>query len=103
MKYINQPTNLLIVALLFIFSACQPSDSTDNKQVEETTTGMYASEIPITTSSDDALAQFEMGLAIYDQGNNQKAKAYFDKAIELDPDFVSAYMYRAFCANTWKE
>ena len=55
MKYINQPTTLLTIALLFIFSACQQSDSADSKMAEETATEMYGDEIPVTSSSEDAM------------------------------------------------
>ena len=103
MNHFKHPIAFLLMAGVLFITSCQPSNSDDQASAETSDNNTYSNEIPVNSNSEDAMAQFEKGLAIYDQGNNQKAKAYFDKAIELDPDFVSAYMYRAFCANTWQE
>jgi len=60
-------------------------------------------EIPVSTSSEEALQNFNEGLALFDEGNGQKARPLFDKALELDPNFVSAQWYRAWSANSAKD
>jgi tetratricopeptide (TPR) repeat protein len=83
------------VAVLLVLVACEsPKTSPD----------LYPkNEIPISSASNEAIQELVAGLAIYDQGNAQKARPYFDKALELDPDFVSAQMYRAFTSNSAKD
>ncbi len=85
----------LLTALLFLFVACQ-SDKEPKMTYPE-------GEIPVTTASDEAMQEFLKGLELLDHGNAQEARAYFDKALELDPDFVSAQMYRANSASSAKD
>lgn len=53
-------------------------------------------EIPITTASEEALAVFLEGRELSDNLREDEAREHFDKAIELDPDFAQAYLYRSF-------
>lgn len=55
-----------------------------------------SNEIPVTTSSNEARTQFNSGMTYLDVGNGIQARKHFTKAIELDPSFASAYIYRAF-------
>lgn len=90
-----KPSVWLFAALLCLLTACQ-----SNKEPLLT---YPESEIPVTTTSDQAMQEFLQGLELLDLGNPQEARPYFDKALELDPDFVSAQMYRAYSASSAKD
>lgn len=95
MFHIKKTAVFLVTAALFMLFACQ---SPQTKEV------LYPeNEIPVSTSSDEAMEEFVAGLDILDQGNAQKARPYFERALEKDPDFVSAQMYRAFSSNSAKD
>ena len=84
-----------MTAVLFMLIACQSPQAKNDAYPEN--------EIPVSSSSDEAMEEFVIGLNILDQNNPQKARPHFDKALELDPDFVSAQMYRSFSANSAKD
>ncbi|QBA63199.1 tetratricopeptide repeat protein [Muriicola soli] len=90
-----KPAVWLSAALLCLFIACQ-----SNKEPQMT---YPEGEIPVSTTSDEAMQEFLKGLELLDQGNAQSARPYFDKALELDPDFVSARWYRANSASSAKD
>ncbi|MCX6235165.1 MAG: tetratricopeptide repeat protein [Bacteroidetes bacterium] len=52
-------------------------------------------DIPVTTSSQEALASFRQGLALFDVYDTQKARTFFIKAIEQDPKLAIAYIFKA--------
>lgn len=84
------------MAIIAIFSfACQQGEKEETQEANN--------EIPITTSSEEALAQFNLGLELFDIGNNRKSRGYFAKAIELDPNFTSAYIYHSFSSGSAEE
>jgi tetratricopeptide (TPR) repeat protein len=60
-------------------------------------------EIPATTQSKEALASFRQGLTFMDQGDGQKARTYFMKAIEQDPKMAIAYIFKSGTDFTNKE
>jgi tetratricopeptide (TPR) repeat protein len=60
-------------------------------------------DIPVTTTSKEALASVREGLVMMDQGDGQKAKAWFTKAIEQDPKIAIAYILRAGQSQSPKE
>ncbi len=95
MFQIKKSTAYLMTAIILILIACQ-SPQTNNYTYPE-------NEIPVNSSSNEAMQEFLAGLNIFDQGNAQKAKPFFDKALELDSDFVSAQMLRAFSSNSAKD
>lgn len=57
-------------------------------------------EIPITTKSDEARKIFLEGLKLFDNVRWDEAREFFTKAIEKDPDFATAYLYRASIATS---
>jgi len=59
-------------------------------------------EIPITTQSDEARTAFIEGRDMSEHLRTDESRKYFDKAIELDPEFAQAYLYRSY-ANTSNE
>ncbi len=60
-------------------------------------------EIPATTQSKEALASFRQGLTFMDQGDGQKARTFFMKAIEQDPKMAIAYIFKSGTDFTNKE
>ncbi|NND76607.1 MAG: tetratricopeptide repeat protein [Flavobacteriales bacterium] len=98
---IDHTTSICTLAfILFFISACQgPSQKVEEKK--ETT--VESSELPISTTSDEAKKLYEKGLMTFDLGDNQNARTLFDKAIAADPDLAVAYVYRSFCSRSSKE
>lgn len=88
---------ITLIAMLFITS-CKDSEKENAETELETSV-----ELPVNTESEQALQAFEQGLEYFDEGNSRKARASFDKALEYDPDFVSAQMYRSYSANSAKD
>jgi tetratricopeptide (TPR) repeat protein len=88
-----------LTLLLFLGTACQSgaevaeSDDTSSKTVE----------FPVSTSSEAAMAEFNKGIALLDLPGDEEARVHFTKAIELDPEFAGAYLYRAYTAGSAAE
>ncbi len=59
-------------------------------------------EIAITTKSGEARKLFMEGLQLNQNLRGDEAREFFSKAIEADPDFAQAHLYRAF-TNTSTE
>ncbi len=57
---------------------------------------MSTKELPITTSSKDALALYHQAQAFADNLKRQNAKELFEKALALDPEFAMAHLQLAF-------
>lgn len=57
--------------------------------------GTDSNEIPITTSNDEALQLFLDGRDLTEKLKTPQAAKLFDKAIESDPQFALAYLYRS--------
>ena len=83
------------MATLFLLPGC--NNSSEKKADGKVT------DIPATSASADAKASFQQGLLSFDLGDIKKARAEFSKAIELDPKFGIAYLYRANLATSSKE
>ncbi len=60
-------------------------------------------EIFVSTNSDQARSVFERGLDTFEKFRTVEARELFGKAIEIDPDFAMAHMYRAWCSSTSQE
>jgi tetratricopeptide (TPR) repeat protein len=62
--------------------------------------------IPITTGSDEAREHFILGREALEMGRTDDAREAFERAIDADPAFAIAYLYRARLANSaqeWKQ
>lgn len=57
-------------------------------------------EIPVTTSSDEALAHFEEGRNHLENLRRHEARQALDKAIEADGSFATAHLHRAWAASS---
>ena len=79
---------LILAAVLLLVSSCS------NKPEGVMT---------ITTSSDEALAQFEKGRDLWEKLRGQEARPYLEKAVELDPKFALAHLHLAFTSRSAKE
>jgi tetratricopeptide (TPR) repeat protein len=60
-------------------------------------------KIPVTTASKEALASFIEGRTLVDNLRLTDAYVHFQKAVERDPSFALAYLYRAQSAPSAKE
>jgi tetratricopeptide (TPR) repeat protein len=94
MNFLKKLTPYFLMATLLVFTAC--------KSPEESKIVFPENDLPVSTTSDEALKEFMEGLKLYDQGDINNSRTYFDKALELDPDFVSAQMYKAYTSNSAK-
>lgn len=82
-------------AIAFLMLGCNSN--------EKTASSSKVTDIPVTSKSEAAKASFQQGLALTDDGDIQKARAAFTKAIEQDPNLAIAYMYRANLSLSAKE
>ena len=94
---------VFLFSFLFIAFILPSCNNNSTEKTSETKSDSKITDIPATTSSADALASFKEGLALADLGDGLKARAAFNKAIELDPKFGMAYLMRANTSNTAKE
>lgn len=78
-------TLCLILLVIFIFSCAQK-----------------ATEIPITTTSKEALQLFIDGRENLENLKTADAAELFEKAIQKDPNFAKAYMYRSFSGGGYQ-
>ena len=83
----------MMAAMLVVLSCKSP---------EESKIVFPENDIPVGETSDEALAEFMKGLELFDQGDGLNARPHFEKTVELDPDFVSGHMYKAFTSNSAK-
>ncbi len=79
---------VLIVSISLIFSMWACSE----KKIPE----LPQEKIPITTNSVDALKAFEQGRNAVDRFQMEEALSYFQRAVELDPDFALAWLQLAY-------
>ena len=87
---------IIVPVFLLLFMTC--------KETPKSTENLYPeTELPVSTSSEEAMTAFVSGLEAADLGQARMARDLFDKALELDPNFVSAQMYRTFNSTSWKE
>jgi tetratricopeptide (TPR) repeat protein len=83
-------TTLYIIFAIAILFACQKQPA------------VMEGEIPITTTVDEALQLFLQAREMQDNLKSYEAADLFDEAIEKDPDFAKAYLFRAFSGGGYK-
>ncbi len=64
---------------------------------------LKAPDISVTTSSEEARAAFQTGLEYLDLGANDKARQAFTEAIQKDPAFSMAYLFRSNTSASGKD
>jgi tetratricopeptide (TPR) repeat protein len=84
----SYPLSMLLLAALLL--ACA-SD-----------TGETAEKMPVTTSSQEALKDFEQGRLLFEKLRAQESLEHFEKAIQKDPDFALACVYASLAQPTAK-
>ena len=87
---------LLIVATVTL--ACKTENRT-----QSVAAAVGAGKIPITTTSDQARAEFLAGRDLAERLLGQESLQHFDRALALDPDFALAELARANNSPTAKE
>lgn len=63
-------------------------------------TPVLAQEIPVTTTNNEAKTLFVEGRTLFDNIRFDEARIVFDNALQKDPDFALANIYRAIVATT---
>ena len=95
-------TALLILVGLAVVSCT----SSQEEPARETLAAAAIEPIPLTTSSEEALTEFEAGRSKLDVGRAIEAREHFQRAIDLDADFSMAYLSlanSAFSPQEYKE
>jgi tetratricopeptide (TPR) repeat protein len=78
----NSVILVVFIIAVFFFSSCKTVSS--------------SKEMPITTSSKEALKAFKEGRVNFEYGQTNKAADLFKKALKLDPEFALANLYLSF-------
>ena len=93
----TSPTRLASgLMILTVLAACEPAE-------DDAPAPPAIEEIPVTTSSPEALAAFERGRRLMDVDRSKEANAEFEAAVAADPDFAYAHVNIARTAQSWKE
>jgi len=79
---------MVIAPVLVLCVSCKQTEKQEQASIEPT-------ELPVSAASDEAMQAFKTGMDLLDVGNGQQARVYFSKAIELDSNFATAYLFRA--------
>lgn len=90
MRYHRNSFLASMLAAMMLLAGCGQQDADDGG-------------IPITTVSDEAREYFHLGREAFEMERRDDARAQFDKAIEADPAFAIAYLFRARLANSAQE
>lgn len=89
----------LFLLLFLALAGCQTTASEEQDTADTTETNEQA-RIPVTSSSDEALAQYHSARQLMERGQRDAARAGFDEAIAADPDFAMAHLMRAELASS---
>ena len=85
-------TTLVIGAMLLVAACGQKQEATMTPAAEPEMKAEAATEVPVTTSSDEARALFLEGRALFDDLHFTDAHSKFVAAAEADPDFTMAHL-----------
>lgn len=91
-----QFVKILAPVILLLFMTCKEAPKSEERLYPD-------GELPVNTESKEAMAAFVSGLEALDLGQNRNARVLFDEALKLDPNFVSAQMYRTYSSTSWKD
>lgn len=95
-----RPFALCVVALLFAACGQQEQAATEEASADAT---MSAGKVPVTTSSDEALALYMEGQALSDDLHVVEANEKFRQAVAADPGFAMAHYNQALSSQTAAE
>lgn len=105
MPALKSLSDLRLVPVLFALlalAACGQSEQSAPEPAEESAAEevVLGEKVPVTTSSAEARAYYEEGLALADNLHFVEANAKFAKAVEADPTFAMAYFRMAQSSQT---
>jgi tetratricopeptide (TPR) repeat protein len=89
----------LFLLLFFALAGCQNTAS-EEQDTADTTEANEQARIPVTTSSDEALAQYHSARQLLERGQREEARTSLDQVIATDPNFAMAYLMRAGLASS---
>jgi tetratricopeptide (TPR) repeat protein len=92
---------LSVIALLMI-CACQ-AGKVDKAETTEAVAAPSATEIPMTTASEEAKARMREGLEAGDLGRGEEAREAFAAAVAADPEFAMGYLQKSWWATSYSE
>ncbi|UCF19388.1 MAG: tetratricopeptide repeat protein [Gemmatimonadota bacterium] len=93
-----------VVALMAVLSMAGCAQEEAENTVEMAAAAANVTMLmPVSTESSEALDQFMQGQRAADMGRADDARPYFQKAVELDPDFAFGYLNAAGAANSVAE
>ena len=96
-------TTLAITAMLLTAACGQKQEATTAPAAEPEMKAEVATEVPITTSSDEARALFMEGRALLDDLHFTDARTKFIAAAEADPHFAMAHLMAAITSQSAEE
>ena len=93
---------LPILFTLLSVAACGQQDQAVTEPAEESAAeeAVLTEKVPVTTSSEDARAYYEEGLALADNLHQVEANEAFAKAVAADPNFAMGYFRLAQSSQT---
>lgn len=92
---------LMLCCAALAVTACGQREQATTEAVDEgAATEMAAEKVPVTTSSDEARALYEEGLALADNLHGVEANAKFAQAVQADPGFAMAYYRLALSSQS---
>ena len=96
---------VVFLAIVFAVVACNGCANVEDSKtpVAANNSAADSGKIPVTTSSEEARAEFVQGRDLSEKLLIQDSIQHFDKAISLDPNFASAELFRANVSPTGKE
>lgn len=83
-------------------TACERQEQAVTEPAEEAAPieAAVTAKVPVTTSSEEALALFEEGRALLDDLHFIESRPYFEQAVEKDPNFAMGYVLLANSAQS---
>lgn len=83
------------VAAVLLLAPFAAASGQEAREAASTTDAM-----PVTTSSEEALNHYQLGLHALDMGRPDDARGHLETAVAADPDFAIAYLYLANASNS---
>ncbi len=105
MKTLRIPRDLRLLLLccaVFAVAACGQREQATTEAIDESAPAEVAltDKVPVTTSSDEARALYEEGLALADNLHGAEANQKFAEAVAADPGFAMAYYGMALSSQS---
>jgi len=102
LKSLGEFRLLLLCFAAIAVTACGQQEQAATESVDEGATAEMSrpDKVPVTTSSDEARALYDEGLALADNLHFVEANAAFAKAVEADPGFAMAYYRMALSSQS---